>query len=164
MNNSPHGFFTIGEDISRLIDSLRNFLRYLGSAWGLLSVFTPIFPLVGSFSKLMPSPEYYGALFNLLATLNGLFAVFYEYSNREKHVAARRESRAGWCFLLAIILTVLYAVVLHPQYQDFRFMQPLREFRLCIEPLLYIAVFYLFTESFTILAVQELGKMHSRNT
>jgi H+/Cl- antiporter ClcA len=146
------------KDVSQTIENLglKNFLQYLKSAWGLLSAFTPIFPQVDRFSRLMPPPEPRSGLFSVLATLCGLFAVFYEYTCREKNTTEDRESRAGWFFLLAVVLTIFYAVILYPDLRPV--VQIPQQLRHLIQPFVYIFIFYLLTKSFTILAVQEFGK------
>lgn len=141
------------------VERLRSFLRYLSNAWGLLSVFTPLFPLFEVFSNLLPCPEPHSDLFSVLATLAGIFVVFYEYTIRGKRAGERREAKAGRFFLSAIILTTFYAIILHPPdsrlpWTDVGVLTDL------VDALVYIAIFFLFTKSFTVLAVQVADSNH----
>jgi hypothetical protein len=143
--------------MNKAIQSLQNFLKYLTSAWGLLSVFTPIFPLFGDFSHLLPSPEWHSELFTLLATICGLFVVLYEFSCREQNMSLAREDKAGWHFFFGILAVIIYVVIFFPVTQA-KIQLELGSFKIILEAVVYIGIFYLLTKGFTILAVQELGK------
>lgn len=145
--------------VSGAIEGLQNFLRYLSNAWGLLSISTPLFPHFETFSEVVPCPRPHSELFSLLATLAGIFVVFYEYTIRGKRAGERREAKAGRFFLSAIILTTFYAIILHPPdsrlpWADVGVLTDL------VDALVYIAIFFLFTKSFTVLAVQVADSNH----
>jgi hypothetical protein len=167
--NSPGS--VLNKVFGRTISDLKEFLKYLASAWGLLSAFTPLFPLFTNLSNLMPPPKTYPGLFLLLASLCSIFAVFDSFTHRD----LRRKSASSdfALFFYAVLVTLTYLIVLPalPQtpieqqlglvgivpFAQFIF-NILRAMATAVEPLLYILAFLLFTQAFTASAVREWRK------
>jgi hypothetical protein len=155
----------------RIISDLKEFLQYLTSAWGLLTAFTPLFPLFTNFSNLMPPPKAYPNLFLLLASLCSIFVVFYNFAYRD--LQFKNAPSAGELFSCAVIATLTYLIVIPAlpktpieqqlglvgivPFAQFIF-NILRAMATAVGPLIYILVFVLFTQAFTMSAVREWRK------
>lgn len=134
-----------------ILEGLRDFLKYLSSVWGILSVFVPLFPLFNIFNVNLPLPITSPELFKAVGILTGLFVIFYRFTHRDDYI--REEPRME--FFKAIGSIIIYITVL-PMLQFSNTNLLVIIFKVA-NPLGYIAIFYWLTNSFTILAIKEMN-------
>ena len=142
-----------------IIQNLKAFLQYLTSVWGLLSIFTPLFPFFNRISNDLHPPKLFPQIFILFASLAGVFVIFYKFTTRsDEHDSgvARND------FIRALALSITYLVIL-PKVEAINWgigktssWKGLIE-SICstVEPIMYIGIFWFFTQSFATLAVIE---------
>ncbi len=157
----------------QVYSNLKDFLNYLTSIWGLLSVFTSLFPLTTILSKKIPTPKNFPDVLVILASLSCIFILFYKFSHRTKHQNSEETQKN---FFTAIGCTLFYLMVL-PKIYKFQlsnkvkselisFLNDSIEIAMSLgEAIIYISIFFFFTKSFTTLAVialQEEAKRKGR--
>ena len=148
----------------------RSFVRYLLSVWGILSVISPFFPHYDELQKYVPPPESNSQLCVTLAMIVCGSVVLYRFITRSD-----LDNKPTLIYLLlAIFLTLVYIFVM-PDWKDIDVgevlgISPERTFILLslhsitklIAPIWYIIIFYVFTNTFTSLAVYEWKKHNYR--
>ncbi|MFN0188083.1 MAG: hypothetical protein ACKVQV_05220 [Bacteroidia bacterium] len=150
------------EIYKEIIRNLKDFLRYLTSVWGLLSIFTPLFPFFNKISNDLHPPKLFPNLFIVFASLTGVFVIFYKFTTRsdeQDSLIARND------FIRALSLSIVYLIIF-PRFEAINWgteksnslVGLIGIFSATIEPILYIGIFWYFTQSFATLAVVELKK------
>jgi len=145
----------------QVYNNLKEFLNYLTSIWGLLSIFTSLFPLITILSKEIPPPKNSPNVLVTLASLSCLFIIFYKFTHRTE---GQKSEETQKNFFTAIGCTLFYLIVL-PKICKFQlynkvksefigFLNDSIEIIMSLgEATLYIAIFFFFSKSFTTLAV-----------
>lgn len=145
-----------------ILRNFKDFLNYLTSIWGLLSIFTPLFPLFDKISNILPIPKLYpyAAVFATLACLFGILRKFTTRSSVEQdHISALTGFRyAMFSSLIYLIIfskleTTSLNIIKTNSWKTF-----MEILHITIEPILYVMIFWHFTQSFGTLAVYELQK------
>jgi len=161
------------QTFNQIAREVKNFLQYLASLWGILSVFSAFFPLINKFRGVIPLPKAHQEACVLLSTIACLFLVLYAFTLRRKRTGQSAARNSMWIFSLAVMIALFYLFVL-PALPNMPLEQTLglgemapvwqlsltilRSLAELIEPSLYILVFALPTYAFTILAVLEWRK------
>lgn len=148
-----------------IIYELRAFVKYLLSAWGLLSVASPFFPHYEKLQQYIRPPENNAELCITLASVVCGAVVLYRFVTRTSGNEASLNLLFG-----AIVLTIIYTFIL-PDWKEIDvgelmgisfehsfILLILRSITKTIVPIWYILIFYMFTSGFTKLAVYEWNR------